>query len=297
MLLLLWRLFGQYICFANCLFVCIWSASACIDDFSSFSSSHSLSTSSSSSQLPPSHLNPAASTNKRSDPKHTNSIDNALILSSKSSSSIQSDFESSSSSSIGSGSQSADELRQANAQLRQYIGDLKLQLAHCEETNLQLVADLDESQQRRESDLCRMEKEWSGRAKTLGDENEQLRRVGEGARLKIGDLSAECAFLNTNLKDALARIELYEQQFAQITQQAHLDSDEIRKLNAELNAEKLRSDELERVNLSLEQQLSELVKVADEQKNVIESLGEKLKEAKSEYETVLNKLKKWGFKV
>lgn len=183
-------------------------------------------------------------------------------------------------------------MRQVNAQLRQYIGDLKLQLAHCEETNLQLVADLDESQQRRESDLCRMEKEWSGRTKTLGDENEQLRRAGEGARLKIGDLSSECAFLNTNLKDALARIELYEQQFAQITQQAHIDSEEIRKLNVELNAEKLKSDELERINFGLEQQLSELVKVADDQKSVIESLGEQLKEAKYEYESVLNKLKK-----
>lgn len=120
-----------------------------------------------------------------------------------------------------------------------FKGDLKLQLAHCEETNLQLVADLDECQHRRENELCRMERELNSRIKTLGDENEQLRRVAESTRLKLSDLSSESAFLNTNLKDALARIELYEQQFASFTVQAQSDTDEIRKLTHELHVEKV----------------------------------------------------------
>lgn len=116
---------------------------------------------------------------------------------------------------------------------------MKLQLANCEETNLQLVAELDESAQRRDAELCRLEKEMSTRAKQLADENEQLRRVAESARVKIGDLSAESAFLSTNLKDALARIELYEQQFASLAHQSQSDAAEIRKLTHEVHSEKV----------------------------------------------------------
>ena len=104
---------------------------------------------------------------------------------------------------------------------------------------MQLVADLDECQHRRENELCRMERDLNSRIKTLADENEQLRRVAETSRLKLGDLSAETAFLNTNLKDALARIELYEQQFATFAAQAYADTDEIRKLTHELHVEKV----------------------------------------------------------
>lgn len=118
--------------------------------------------------------------------------------------------------------------------------DLKLQLANCEETNLQLVSDLDESQRRRESDVTRIEKELSARVRSLLDETEMLKRTGESSRVRVSDLSAECAFLSTNLKDALGKIELYEQQFAGLQAQAQCDSLEMRKLTHELNAERVR---------------------------------------------------------
>ena len=111
-----------------------------------------------------------------------------------------------------------------------------MQLAHCEETNLQLVSELDE----KEAELSRMEKETSSRMRSIGDENEQLKRANETLRLKIGDLSAESAFLSTNLKDALGKIELYEQQFAAAQCQAKADSVQLTKLNHDLAIEKVR---------------------------------------------------------
>lgn len=119
-------------------------------------------------------------------------------------------------------------------------GDLKNQLENCEETNLQLVSDLDECQRRRETELSKMEKDLGSRLKSLADENEQLKRFVDNSRLKISDLSAENAFLNTNLKDAMAKIELYEQQFATHLVQTQTDSNEIKRLTNELVSEKVK---------------------------------------------------------
>lgn len=87
-----------------------------MDDLS-FSSSQSLSSSSSSSQIP---LN-GQHTSSAGNHHNSNNINHhqTSLFSSKSTSSIQSDFESSSSS-----SQPIDELKQANAQFRQYIGKI-----------------------------------------------------------------------------------------------------------------------------------------------------------------------------
>jgi chromosome segregation ATPase len=115
------------------------------------------------------------------------------------------------------------------------MSDLKLQLEHCEETNAQLVNDLDECQQRKQTELSRLEKELRMQV----DENDQLKRASEYLRHKISDMSSENAFLNTNLKDSMSKLETYEHQFNAMQSQAQSDKLEIKKLLHELKNEKV----------------------------------------------------------
>ena len=163
------------------------------------------------------------------------------IFLSKSTSSIHSDYESTSSQNLDSnnGGESLDELKQVNFQLRQYLNDLKLQLEHCEEANVQLVSDLEECQMRKQTELSAMNKDLNTRMKILMDENDHMRKSAECFRLKLNDVGSENAFLNTNLKDSLNKLEMYENQLNSMQSQANLDNLEMKRLQHELTNEKV----------------------------------------------------------
>jgi chromosome segregation ATPase len=149
------------------------------------------------------------------------------------------------------------ELENENGQMKTAQAGLKLQLVTCEETNLQMAAELD-AQMKRTAELERGQRELSSRLKLALDENNEMRKQSDQCRLRLAEVTNQNAFLNTNLKDSLAKLDSHEAQIGQLTAQQQEDKLEIRRLFYDLSVQKERKNELQKLNESLEQQLSEV---------------------------------------
>lgn len=130
------------------------------------------------------------------------------------------------------------ELEIENTQLKQTQTNLKRQLLNCEETNLQMVNDLD-AQTKRLNDLERLNRDLNVRLANYVDDNNELRKLTDQLKLKLNELTNENAFLNTNLKDSLNKLDLCEPQLIAFNQQSQADKQEIKKLFFDLSVEKV----------------------------------------------------------
>ena len=107
------------------------------------------------------------------------------------------------------------EMTSENRQLRQIISDLKVQIQNAEDTNSQMVSEL-EMQNLKMDSLNKTNSDLFSRLNAFKEENDYLRRQNEAAKQTTHELAEENNSMSMQLKDLSNQIKVKESEIAKL---------------------------------------------------------------------------------